>query len=102
MVGRRSRRPTPATLIPLETIFSRGHDCNVGVIFGGLGVLFIVSVTWKRANTGARMGGIVISLVFLVLAIGLVEPRSAGTIASGVLAGFTQFVTGLGRFFGMF
>ena len=48
------------------------------------------------------MGGIVISLLFLVLAIGLVAPRSAGIIASGVLAGFTQLVTGLGHFFGMF
>ena len=73
----------------------------MGVLFG-LGIIFIVSVTWKRANTGARMGGIVICLVFLILAIGLVEPRSAGIIASGVLAGFTQFVTGLGNFFGMF
>jgi len=48
------------------------------------------------------MGGIVITLVFFVLAIGLVAPRSAGIIASGVLAGFTQLVTGLGHFFGMF
>ena len=73
----------------------------MGVLFA-LGVFIIVSVTWKRANTGARMGGIVITLVFFVLAIGLVEPKSAGIIASGVLAGFTQFVTGLGHFFGKF
>ena len=73
----------------------------MGVLFG-LGILFIVSVTWKRANTGARIGSIVISLVVLILAIGLVEPRSAGIIASGILAGFTQLVRGLGDFFGMF
>ena len=73
----------------------------MGVLFA-IGIFFIVSVTWKRANTGARIGGIVITLVFFVLAIGLVEPRSAGIIASGVLVGFTQFVTGLGHFFGKF
>ena len=65
-----------------------------------LGLILIVKVTWKRANTGARIGAILACLVFFWLAVALVNVHSAAMVAAGTASGFSQLVTGIGRFIG--
>ena len=67
-----------------------------------LAAVIIVKVTWKRANTGARIGAILACLVFFWLAVALVNTHSAGVMAAGTASGFSQLVTGIGRFIGAF
>lgn len=67
-----------------------------------LGLILIVKVTWKRANTGARIGAIFACLIALWLFIALVNTRSAGMVAMGVASGFSQLIRGIGDFIGLF
>ena len=66
-----------------------------------LAVVIILKVTWKRANTGARIGAILACLVFFWLAVALVNVHSAAAMAAGTASGFSQLITGIGRFVGM-
>jgi hypothetical protein len=70
------------------------------VLFALAGVL-IVKVTWKRANTGARIGAILAVLFALWLAIALVNSHAADLVAAGTASGFDQLITGIGRFIGL-
>jgi hypothetical protein len=72
----------------------------MGVVVA-VGILFIIAVTWKRANTGARIGAIIGALIFLWLAVALVNPAAAGTVAAAVPSGFSQLVNGIGHFIGV-
>jgi Co/Zn/Cd efflux system component len=71
----------------------------VGVLVG-IGIAVIVKVTWGRANTGARIGGILASLLTLWVMIGLVDPHAAAVVAAGIASGFGQLIRGLGGFLG--
>lgn len=70
---------------------------GVGVIVAVV-LVFIVSVTWKRANTGARIGAIVICLLALWLAVGLDSPHTAATLAAWTISGFSQLIHGISQF----
>ena len=63
-----------------------------------VGIFIIIGVTWKRANTGARIGAILITLVFLWLVIAVADPSSAGTVATAIADGFRELITGIGNF----
>lgn len=76
-------------------------DMGHGIVVA-MGIIIIISVTWKRINTGARMGAILIVLVFLWLVIALVNSTSAALVAEGIANGFSQLITGIGHFIGMF
>ena len=67
----------------------------------GLGILLIVGVTWRRQNTGARIGAIVASLLVLWLCLSLVNTTSAGDVAAGIASGFSQLIHGIGSFIGL-
>ena len=77
-----------------------GDDDGVAPVAFALAAVIIVKVTWKRANTGARIGAILACLVFFWLAVALVNARSAAMMATGTASGFSQLVTGVGRFVG--
>jgi hypothetical protein len=75
-------------------------DARMDVVVA-VGIFIIIGVTWKRANTGARIGAILISLVLLWLVIAIVNPGSAALMAGGVASGFRQLMTGIGHFIGI-
>lgn len=66
-----------------------------------VGFLLIVAVSWHRQNTGARIGAIIAVLLFLWLAVALVNTTSAGDVAAGFASGFSQLVRGIGTFIGL-
>lgn len=67
----------------------------LGVVLAG-----IVVVTWKRQNTGARIGAILAVIIAFWFAIALVSPGQAGTMAAWVAEGFEQIITGTVKFLG--
>lgn len=69
----------------------------VGVIVG-VSLCVIVAVTWKRANTGARIGAIIICLLAFWMAIGLASPHAAALLAAWAVTGFSQLIHGAGQF----
>lgn len=73
----------------------------MGVLVG-VGLLIIVAVTWKRANTGARIGAIIICLLVLWLCITIADPSTGTLMASGFANGFSELIYGLGHFIGKF
>jgi hypothetical protein len=77
-----------------------GDDDGVGPVAFALAAVLIVKVTWKRANTGARIGAILACLIVFWLAMALVNARIAGAMAAGTASGFSQLITGIGRFIG--
>lgn len=73
----------------------------MGVVVA-LGILLIVWVTWRRQNTGARIGAILAVLLFLWVTVAIAAPASAALVAAGIASGFSQLVTGIGHFLAMF
>jgi hypothetical protein len=67
-----------------------------GVIFA-LAAGLTVKVTWKRANTGAKMGGILAVLIAIWLGMWLVDPSSAGLMAAWTADGAAQDIAALGH-----
>jgi hypothetical protein len=67
-----------------------------GVIFA---VIFavIVRVTWGRANTGARIGAIVVVLFAVWLGVELVNAPAAALMASWTSEGAVQDIAALGH-----
>lgn len=82
----------------LATILDRGDDDGVAPVAFALAAVIIVKVTWRRANTGARIGAILACLIFSWLVIALVDVHSAAMMAAGTASGFSQLATGIGRF----
>jgi hypothetical protein len=84
----------------LATTPHLGDDDPVAPVAFALAAILVVKVTWKRANTGARIGAILACLVFFWLAVALVNVRSASVMAAGTASGFSQLIAGIGRFIG--
>ena len=67
-----------------------------GVIFL-LAVVLIVRLTWRRQNTGARIGAIVIVLAVVWLGAFLVNPPAAGLMTTWTAEGAATDIIALGR-----
>jgi hypothetical protein len=66
-----------------------------GVTFALVAAL-IVRVTWRRQNTGARIGAILAVLIAIWLGVELVSASSAGLMTSWVSEGAVQDIVALG------
>ena len=69
-----------------------------GVLFA-VAVALILKLTWKRANTGARIGAIVIVLGAVWLGVALVNTPAAGTMASWTAEGAATDIMAVGNLF---
>ena len=89
----------PSSRGPIATTPDLTDDPSMPVVVG-IGILLIVGVTWRRQNTGARIGAIIASLLVLWVTVAIVNPASAALLAGGVANGFRGLVTGIGEFLG--
>jgi hypothetical protein len=71
-----------------------------GVIFAAV-VAVILKLTWKRANTGARIGAILAVLAAVWIGVFLVNASSAGLMATWTAEGAATCIIALGHVVGM-
>lgn len=85
-------------------ILRHGDDDGVHVVQGVVFFLVaavILKLTWRRANTGARIGAILAVLAAVWIGVALVNTASAGLMATWTAEGAATDVIALGHVVGM-